>query len=308
MINAIEIKNIKKKFKDLTAVDGISHTIKEGEYVALLGQNGAGKTTLVEMLEGIQFPDEGEIQILGMKWDSHENEIRKVMGFSLQETKFIDKLTVDETMKLFFSFYSSVSKKSDEILELVGLSIKKKSYVENLSGGQRQKLALAIALINNPRILILDEPTTGLDPGARREIWNILQELKKQSTTLILTTHYMEEAEQLCDRIVFLDKGQILASGTLSELLELNSLGEYVNFVLLKNDKTINWESIPGFRNIYWNEKDISGKIHVDDIISFLPLFLKIIKDNNLNLLSFECKKMTLDDLFLSMTGRSLGD
>ncbi len=308
MKNAIEIKNIRKSFKDLTAVDGISQTIQEGEYVALLGPNGAGKTTLVEMLEGIQFPDEGEIQILGMNWKKHETEIRKIMGFSLQETKFIDKLTVEETMKLFSSFFSSFNKKSDDILDLVSLTAKKKSYVENLSGGQRQKLALAIALINNPKILILDEPTTGLDPSARREIWTILQELKKQSTTLILTTHYMEEAEQLCDRIIFLDKGKVLASGTLSELLELNSLGEYVSFTLLQHNTKIDWSSLPGFRNIYWNEKNISGKIHVDDIVSFLPLFLKKIKDNNLSLISFECKKMTLDDLFLSMTGRSLGD
>lgn len=308
MKNAIEIKNIRKSFKDLTAVDGISQTIYEGEYVALLGPNGAGKTTLVEMLEGIQFPDEGEIQILGMNWKKHETEIRKIMGFSLQETKFIDKLTVEETMELFSSFFMSINKKSDDILDLVSLTAKKKSYVENLSGGQRQKLALAIALINNPKILILDEPTTGLDPSARREIWTILQELKKQSTTLILTTHYMEEAEQLCDRIIFLDKGKILASGTLSELLELNSLGEYVSFILLQHNHKIDWDSIPGFRNIYWNEIHISGKIHVDDIVSFLPLFLKKIKDNNLSLISFECKKMTLDDLFLSMTGRSLGD
>ncbi|NBU98797.1 MAG: ABC transporter ATP-binding protein, partial [Spirochaetia bacterium] len=220
MTNTIEINNVKKTFKDLKAVDGITESIKEGEFVALLGPNGAGKTTLVEMIEGIQFPDEGEIKILGMNWKSHEIEIRKILGFSLQETKFIDKLSVLETMNLFSSFYSITVKNPEEILNLVGLSEKKKTYVENLSGGQRQKLALAISLINNPKVLILDEPTTGLDPTARREIWNILQELKKKSTTLILTTHYMEEAEQLCDRILFLDRGKILASGTLDELLE----------------------------------------------------------------------------------------
>ena len=308
MINAIEINNVKKTFKDLKAVDGITESIKEGEFVALLGPNGAGKTTLVEMIEGIQFPDEGGIKILGMNWKSHEMEIRKILGFSLQETKFIDKLSVMETMNLFSSFYSITVNNPEEILNLVGLSEKKKTYVENLSGGQRQKLALAISLINNPKVLILDEPTTGLDPTARREIWNILQELKKKSTTLILTTHYMEEAEQLCDRILFLDKGKILASGTLDELLERNSLGEYVNFTLLKNNKTIEWEKLPGFRKIYWSEENISGKIHVNDIINFLPEYFKIIKSNNLTLLSFECKKMTLDDLFLSMTGRSLED
>lgn len=308
MTQAIDLRNIRKKFKDLTAVDGVSLTIEEGEYVALLGPNGAGKTTLVEMIEGIQYPDEGEIQILGMNWKNNETQIRNILGFSLQETKFIDKLTVTETMNLFTSFYRTMKKNTNEILELVGLTSKSKTYVENLSGGQRQKLALGISLINNPKILILDEPTTGLDPNARREIWNILQELKKRSTTLILTTHYMEEAEQLCDRIIFLDKGKILASGSLDNLLHLNNLGEYITFTILKQNKEVNWNEIPGVRKIYWNDLNVSGKIHVDDIVSFLPEFLKIIREYHLNLLSFECKKMTLDDLFLSMTGRKLED
>lgn len=305
---AIELKNIRKKFKDLTAVDGITESIFEGEYVALLGPNGAGKTTLVEMIEGIQMPDEGEISILGMNWKAHENQIRNILGFSLQETKFIDKLTVLETIHLFASFYTASKLDSISILELVGLASKKNSYVEHLSGGQRQKLALGIALINQPKILILDEPTTGLDPRARREIWDILFELKKKSTTLILTTHYMEEAEQLCDRILFLDKGKILASGTLNELLHTKNLGEYVNFSLLNSRGQINWDNISGVRKIYWTDENLSGRIHVDDIVSFLPEFVREIKENQLQLLSFECKKMTLDDLFLSMTGRRLED
>ena len=304
---AIKLSNVRKKFKDLIAVDGVTESIGEGEYVALLGPNGAGKTTLVEMIEGIQSPDEGEISILGLNWKHNEKEIRNLLGFSLQETKFIDKLTVVETMNLFTSFYSTPGN-SNSILDLVGLSTKKNSYVEHLSGGQRQKLALGIALINHPKILILDEPTTGLDPGARREIWNILIELKKKSTTLILTTHYMEEAEQLCDRIVFLDKGKILASGTLNQLLETNNLGEYVNFSLLNSNQSISWEKISGVRKIYWIDENLSGKVHVDDIVSFLPEFVREIKEKNLQLLSFECKKMTLDDLFLSMSGRRLED
>ncbi len=202
------------------AVRGIDLHIFQGQFVALLGPNGAGKTTLVEMIEGIQKPDQGEIYILGKKWKGNEEELRKVIGISLQETRFIDKLTVRETVKLFASFFELGDARGEEIISIVGLEEKKKSYIVNLSGGQRQRLALGIALLNDPKILLLDEPTTGLDPNARREIWAILQGLKERSkTSLILTTHYMEEAEKLCDRIVIIDNGLILKEGTLEELL-----------------------------------------------------------------------------------------
>jgi ABC-2 type transport system ATP-binding protein len=216
----IEVKNVVKSFKTVQAVRGIDLRIFQGQFVALLGPNGAGKTTLVEMIEGIQKPDQGEIYILGKKWKGNEDELRKVIGLSLQETRFIDKLTVRETVKLFASFFELGDARGEEIISTVGLEEKKKSYVVNLSGGQRQRLALGIALLNDPKILLLDEPTTGLDPNARREIWAILQGLKERSkTSLILTTHYMEEAEKLCDRIVIIDNGLILKEGTLEELL-----------------------------------------------------------------------------------------
>jgi ABC-2 type transport system ATP-binding protein len=216
----IEVKNVVKSFKTVQAIRGIDLQIFQGQFVALLGPNGAGKTTLVEMIEGIQKPDRGEIFILGKKWRGNEDELRNVIGLSLQETRFIDKLTVRETVKLFASFFGLNDKRVDEIIYTVGLEEKKKSYVVNLSGGQRQRLALGVALLNDPKILLLDEPTTGLDPNARREIWAILQELKDRSkTSLILTTHYMEEAEKLCDQIVIIDNGLILKEGTLKELL-----------------------------------------------------------------------------------------
>jgi ABC-2 type transport system ATP-binding protein len=216
----IEVKNVIKSFKTVQAVRGIDLRIFQGQFVALLGPNGAGKTTLVEMIEGIQKPDQGEIYILGKKWKGNEDELRKVIGLSLQETRFIDKLTVWETVKLFASFFEIGDARVEDIIFTVGLEEKKKSYVVNLSGGQRQRLALGIALLNDPKILLLDEPTTGLDPNARREIWAILQGLKARSkTSLILTTHYMEEAEKLCDRIVIIDNGLILKEGTLEELL-----------------------------------------------------------------------------------------
>jgi len=218
--NVIEVKNVWKSFKTVQAVKGISLNIPKGQFVALLGPNGAGKTTLVEMIEGIQKPDRGEITIMGKHWKGNEDTLRRIIGLSLQETRFIDKLRVTETLQLFASFFNLGKKRVNEIIEIVGLEDKRRSYVVNLSGGQRQRLAIGIALINTPAILLLDEPTTGLDPNARREIWDILRKLKKMSeTSMILTTHYMEEAEKLCDYIIILDNGVILREGTIDQLL-----------------------------------------------------------------------------------------
>jgi len=220
----IEVKNVFKSFKTVQAVRGVDLTIFPGEFVALLGPNGAGKTTLVEMIEGIQKPDSGEIRILGKPWKGHEKELRQVIGLSLQETRYIEKLTAWETLRLFASFFQLGKERVEEVIKLVGLEEKRQAYTVSLSGGQRQRLALSIALINHPRILLLDEPTTGLDPNARREIWEILRNLRKSSdTSMILTTHYMEEAEQLCEQIVIIDEGLILREGTMKELLGENS-------------------------------------------------------------------------------------
>ncbi|MDR2234154.1 MAG: ABC transporter ATP-binding protein [Tannerella sp.] len=219
-MNQIEISNVVKSFKDVKAVRGVSMTIMQGEFVALLGPNGAGKTTLVEMMEGLRKPDEGEILIQGMTWKKKEKELRKIIGLTLQETRFVEKLTIRETLKLFASFFGLEHDQVDKVIALTQLESKQKALVGTLSGGQRQRLALAVALLNDPQILFLDEPTTGLDPHARRDLWNILKDLKtKGETTLILTTHYMEEAESLCDRIIIIDEGKILREGKLDELL-----------------------------------------------------------------------------------------
>ena len=216
----IEVINVHKSFKTVQAVRGIDLRIMPGQFVAILGPNGAGKTTLVEMIEGIQKPDKGEIFIMGKKWKGNEEELRQVIGLSLQETRFIDKLTVFETLTLFGSFFKISKERVLEIMNIAGLDEKRKSYVVNLSGGQRQRLALGIALLNEPKILLLDEPTTGLDPNARREIWTILHRLKAGfQTSLVLTTHYMEEAEQLCDHILIVDQGKVIREGSLDELL-----------------------------------------------------------------------------------------
>jgi ABC-2 type transport system ATP-binding protein len=217
----IEVKNVWKSFKTVQAVKGINLRIPRGQFTALLGPNGAGKTTLVEMIEGIQKPDSGDITIIGKHWKGNEDELHRIIGLSLQETRFIDKLRVTETLQLFASFFNLDRERVSEIINIVGLQEKRKSYVVNLSGGQRQRLAIGIALINTPAILLLDEPTTGLDPNARREIWDILHRLKNKSeTSMILTTHYMEEAEKLCDYIVIMDNGIILREGTRDLLLK----------------------------------------------------------------------------------------
>jgi ABC-2 type transport system ATP-binding protein len=220
----IEVKEVFKSFKDVKAVRGISLAIQPGEFVALLGPNGAGKTTLVEMMEGLRKPDKGEILIQGKNWQKHEKELRKIIGLSLQETRFTEKLTIRETLRLFASFFELGEKRVDEVIEMTGLESKQKSMNGTLSGGQRQRLALAVALLNQPQILFLDEPTTGLDPHSRLDLWNILKALKdKGETTLILTTHYMEEAESLCDHIIIIDEGKTLREGKLEDLLDEKS-------------------------------------------------------------------------------------
>ncbi|MDR1103246.1 MAG: ABC transporter ATP-binding protein [Tannerella sp.] len=220
----IEVKNIFKSFRDVQAVRGISLAIRPGEFVALLGPNGAGKTTTVEMMEGLRTPDSGEILIQGKTWHRHEKELRKIIGLSLQETRFTEKLTVRETLRLFAAFFGLGSGRVGEVIALTGLGEKQKSLTGTLSGGQRQRLALAVALLNTPQILFLDEPTTGLDPHSRLDLWKILKALKDEGkTTLILTTHYMEEAESLCDHIIIIDDGKILREGRLEELLDERS-------------------------------------------------------------------------------------
>ncbi|MDR2534273.1 MAG: ABC transporter ATP-binding protein [Tannerellaceae bacterium] len=237
----IEVRNVVKTFRNVQAVKGISLAINPGEFVAILGPNGAGKTTLVEMMEGLQKPDAGDILIEGKRWKRHERELRHSIGISLQETRFAEKLSVRETLRLFASFFNNADgARISEVLSLTGLELKSKALVGTLSGGQKQRLALAVSLLNKPRTLFLDEPTTGLDPHSRLDLWNILRSLKEQgATTLILTTHYMEEAETLCDHIVVIDEGLIIKEGKLADLLDDNSRNLDELFINLTG-KTLN--------------------------------------------------------------------
>jgi ABC-2 type transport system ATP-binding protein len=303
----LEVVGVYKQFKTLKAVDGVSIRVDKGEFVALLGPNGAGKTTLVEMIEGIQKPDRGSIQLNGKEWQGNEKELHRFIGISLQETKFFEKTTVKETLDVFASFYGIPFSRSNEVLEIIQLTEKRKAYVENLSGGQRQKLALGIAMIHNAQLLLLDEPTTGLDPTARREIWNILLNLREQhNTSMILTTHYMEEAEYLCDRIVVMDKGSVLAEGTLDQLLAQKGCYEIIEFSINEHLTNIDFLEADGFRQKSWDDRLCKGKLLVFDIVSQLPMFLAKMQQAGVTLKTLECRKMTLDDLFIEMTGRRL--
>ncbi|MBN2071159.1 MAG: ABC transporter ATP-binding protein [Candidatus Krumholzibacteriota bacterium] len=304
----IEVTKVSKSFKDVDAVRSVSFQVRKGEFVALLGPNGAGKTTLVEMIEGLRKPDSGEISIDRRNWKSDERYLRSVMGISLQETRFIDKLTIDEIMTLFAGFYGRGGEGIAEILDLVGLTEKRRSYTMNLSGGQRQKLALGIALINEPSILILDEPTTGLDPNARREIWDILQNLRSNGTSMILTTHYMEEAEHLCDRIIIMNRGEVIAEGTLDELLEKHGACEVISFTLGAPSIPDSISKLDGVISFAAENSGGAGRLCVDDIVAVLPGLLSLVERERLDLKRLECRKMNLDDLFVSLTGRRLHD
>ena len=307
--NVIEVKDVWKTFKTVKAVQGISLKIPRGRYIAILGPNGAGKTTLVEMIEGIQKPDKGDIMIMGKKWKGNEDELHRIIGLSLQETRFIDKLRVSETLLLFARFFDLGRDRVDEIIDITGLEEKRKSYVVNLSGGQRQRLALGISLINNPSVLLLDEPTTGLDPNARREIWDILRKLREnKDTSMILTTHYMEEAEYLCDYIIIMDQGVILREGTQKQLLEDDGDEKVIEFSVEKGliPEDINVHDLPF--SIKRESSGERGTVTLRHFENELPEFISFIKSKDLHLKHMECRRKTLDDLFVSLTGRKIDE
>jgi ABC-2 type transport system ATP-binding protein len=216
--SALRVTNLRKTYKDVVAVDGLSLEVRAGECFGLLGPNGAGKTTTIEICEGLNEADSGEVEVLGRRWGPHSLELKQKLGIQLQDTQLLDKLTVVETLRLFRSFYHQGPDETDAI-KLVQLMEKRNARVGDLSGGQKQRLALACALVGDPELLFLDEPTTGLDPQARRQLWELITDFKKLGKTIVLTTHYMDEAEVLCDRVAIVDHGKVIALGTPLELM-----------------------------------------------------------------------------------------
>lgn len=304
-MSVITLNAVTKRFKSTLAVDIVSLSVEKGEFVALLGPNGAGKTTLLEMIENIETPTSGTIELFGLDWATHERDIQRRIGICLQETQFMDKVTVRETLCLFASFYGLPDSRADEVLCDIQLQDKHNAYVETLSGGQRQRVAIGVSLLNKPELMLLDEPSTGLDPTARRDIWNLILDLKKQGMTLILTTHYMDEAAYLCDRIVMINKGKILCDGTLAQLLAEHTPGDAIRVTL---DRTLSADVLwpIGKHTVVWDVSTGQGVFHVPSAKKALPILLEIVTAQGASLLSLETHPATLEDLFLSFTGERL--
>ena len=217
--DALVVRGLRKAYGDVVAVDGLDLAVRSGECFGLLGPNGAGKTTTIEICEGLLPRDSGDVEVLGMTWERQETRLRERLGIQLQDTQLSEKLTVEETLRLFRSFYDA-GREIGDVIEIVQLGEKQSARVGSLSGGQKQRLAVACALVGDPELLFLDEPTTGLDPQSRRQLWSLIEEFRSTGRTIVLTTHYMEEAERLCDRVAIVDHGHVIAMGTPVELIE----------------------------------------------------------------------------------------
>src|SRR5689334_4933852 len=235
---ALYVRDLHKNYADVRAVDGLDLSVAPGECFGLLGPNGAGKTTTIEICEGLTAPDSGDVELLGLHWDRDEHELRQRLGIQLQETELASKLTVEETVRLFRSFYSR-GRTVDDVIALVQLDEKRDARLGKLSGGQKQRVALACAIVGDPDLLFLDEPTTGLDPQSRRQLWDLITEFKARGRTIMLTTHYMDEAEILCDRVAIVDHGKVIALGTPLELIGSLGAEHVIEFSLVSGSPPI---------------------------------------------------------------------
>ncbi|MCU1245431.1 MAG: Multidrug transporter ATP-binding protein [Acidobacteria bacterium] len=302
---AISCLGLKKHFADVRAVDGLDLEVARGECFGLLGPNGAGKTTTIEILEGLTAMDAGQVQVLDKNWKENERELRERIGVSLQETQLHEKLTVIETLRLFRSFYRS-GKDPEQVLRDLSLDEKRDARVGKLSGGQKQRLAVACALVGNPDILFLDEPTTGLDPQSRLELWNVVTRFRSGGGTVLLTTHYMEEAERLCDRIGIVDHGKMIALGTPQELIARLDAPHIIEFT---SDPPLPEEAftgVPGFHGCLHRAE--AWQLRVDSLAAAVPRLLEVIEQRGAKLVTLSTHAASLEDLFVSLTGRELRD
>ena len=307
-IPAIVCRRLVKRYKDVTAVAGLDLEVRAGECFGLLGPNGAGKTTTVEMLEGLLPRDEGEIEILGMHWDHREHALRERLGVALQETKLADRLTVAEVIRLFRSFYRK-GRTVEEVLDVVELGEKRDAWVEKLSGGQRQRLAIACALVGAPDILFLDEPTTGLDPQSRRQLWEIVATFKRGGGTVVLTTHYMEEAERLCDRVAVMDHGKVIALGSPRELIASLGADHVVEFALADGAEPPPEAVLAALAGVKAARRDGPRfSLTVTEAHRAVPALMLELERRGVAMTELVTHHATLEDLFLSLTGRHLRD
>jgi len=310
------LRGLRKAYADVQAVDGLDLEVAKGECFGLLGPNGAGKTTTIEICEGLTTPDEGTVEMLGLNWRTGADELRQRIGIQLQETQFPEKLTVEETLRLFRSFYRhGIS--VDESIRTAQLEEKRRSRVGGLSGGQKQRLAMACALVGDPELLFLDEPTTGLDPQARRHLWDLVDGLKQAGRTVILTTHYMEEAERLCDRVAIMDHGRVIALGTPQQLIATVGGEDIVEFAVTHTEPGSHQPirgvvdaaeliAIPGVQS-----HRVDAALHqlsVTELHNSVPRIFAELAAQGLHLSEFRTHSATLEDVFVRLTGRNLRD
>jgi ABC-2 type transport system ATP-binding protein len=306
---AIECRDLRKTYDGkVEAVRGLNLEICTGECFGLLGPNGAGKTTTIEILEGLLQPTSGHVAILGHTWQENEREMREWLGISLQETRLSEKLTVRETIELFASFYRE-PRSSDEVLEQLQLTEKADSWVGKLSGGQRQRLAVATALVCNPKILFLDEPTTGLDPQSRRQLWDIIRAFQRDGGTVLLTTHYMDEAERLCDRLAIVDHGQVIAEGSPADLIERLGGHHVVEFAVSSNGASDGaykemWRALPSVESV--RDEDELVALNVKEPHLTIPALLDAVQKQGSRLERLTTRQASLEDVFVRLTGRHL--
>jgi ABC-2 type transport system ATP-binding protein len=304
---ALVVHELRKSFADVVAVNGLNLEVKRGECFGLLGPNGAGKTTTIEICEGLISPDAGTVQMLGHSWRDHADELRQRIGIQLQETQLPEKLTVEEVISLFRSFFCE-GLTVGRVITMVQLDEKRKSRVGGLSGGQKQRLAMACALIGDPELLFLDEPTTGLDPQARRNLWELVSQLRRAGRTIILTTHYMDEAERLCDRVAVMDYGRIIALGAPSELIASIGGEQIVEFAIGAS-APLNAAMLTGIQGVQSHRVHAGlHQLFVSELHTAVPRIFESLAAQGLDLTEFRTHSATLEDVFVALTGRNLRD
>ena len=306
--SAILCRDLRKRYPSrppVDAVNGLDLEVHRGECFGLLGPNGAGKTTTIEILEGLLPATSGEVRILGQSWGENDSSLRQKLGISLQETRLAEKLTVRETVMLFRSFYDH-GLETDAVLAAVSLREKAQAQVGKLSGGQKQRLAVACALVGDPELLFLDEPTTGLDPQSRRQLWDILRDLRSQGRTIMLTTHYMDEAERLCDRVAIVDQGKVIALGTPHQLIAQLGGEHFVEFVL-ENSASLSEQDLSQLPCVVSVRRDRDAYcLTVTAVHRSLPALLEMTQERNLALARLTTRHASLEDVFVTLTGRRL--
>jgi ABC-2 type transport system ATP-binding protein len=301
----IRVAGLRKRYGETHAVDGVSFEVSAGTVFALLGPNGAGKTTTVEVLEGLRTPDEGDVRVLGMDAIRQLDELKPRIGVSLQTAALYPKLTVTEVLDLFRTFYPR-GRDSGSLVDLMDLGEKRATRTQDLSGGQRQRLSVALALVNDPELVFLDEPTTGMDPAARRALWDIILTLKAEGRTVLLTTHYLEEAEVLCDRVAIMDHGRILEQGTVDELVSRRFKERAVRFDAIDGLDDPELEGMPGVSSI----KREGGEIllYTADVPATIGGVLDAFETRGIEPGNLGVRRASLEDVFLDLTGRALRD